>query len=345
MRIVHILCSAALLGALAWTGWWYALAAGQEAALAAWFDDRARAGWQAEHDGIGLTGFPLRLEREIAGIRLADPKTGWAWTAPWLRFESATLSPNRLEVTWPGAQSLAVPGERTDISSGTMAATLELAPDSALGLIHASAEVARLDIRARPGSGPGSGPGWTARAGSVVADIAERVNDDGYAITFRAEAVLLPEPLMARIDPTGLAGREVERITFDGAAVFDAPLDRHLIEDGRLALRAMTIRRAGFQWGRMRLEAKGAIEIDDRGYPKGKIKLTARHWREMIALARRSGAIGADLAGALTTALELIALLGGDRDELDATLKFRDGEVWIGPISIGRAWRLAPPRG
>ncbi len=337
MRIVTILISAALLGALAWTGWWYALARGQEAALSTWFAERARAGWQAEHDGIGLTGFPLRLEREITGIRLADPNTGWAWTAPWLRVESATVSPSRLEVTWPAAQSLSVPGERTDISSSAMAATLELRPGLAMGLVHASAEIAGLDIRA--------GSGWTARAGGVAADIAERVNDDGYALAFRAERVLLPEPLMARLDPTGLAGREVERITFDGAAVFDAPLDRYLIEDGRLALKAMTIRRAGFQWGRMRLEAKGAIEIDERGYPEGKIKLTARHWREIIALARRSGAIGADMAGALTTALELIALLGGDRDELDATLKFRDGEVWIGPISIGRAWRLAPPRG
>ena len=337
MRIVTILIGAAILGALAWTGWWYALARGQEAALAAWFDDRARAGWQAEHDGIGLTGFPLRLEREITGIRLADPRTGWAWTAPWLRVESATLSPSRFDVSWPGAQSLAVPGERTDIASSAMAATLELRPELAMGLIHASAEVAGLDVRSRSG--------WTARAGRIEADIAERVNDDGYAIAFRAEAVLLPEPLMARIDPTGLAGRELERITFDGAAVFDAPLDRHLIEDGRLALKAATIRRAGFQWGRMRLEAKGAIEIDDRGYPTGKIKLTARHWREIIAMARRSGAIGADMAGALTTALELVALLGGDRDQLDATLKFSDGEVWIGPISIGRAPRLAPPRG
>ena len=88
-----------------------------------------------------------------------------------------------------------------------------------------------------------------------------------------------------------------------------------------------------------------AIEIDDRGYPTGKIKLTARHWREIIVMARRSGAIGADMAEALTTALELVALLGGDRDQLDATLKFSDGEVWIGPISIGRAPRLAPPRG
>ncbi len=341
MRIVGILFSALIMGALVWAGWWYALAKGQEAGLAAWFDDRADHGWQAEYTEIGMTGFPLRLEREITDIQLADPKTGWAWSAPWLRVVSDTFTPNRVEVTWPDAQSLAVPGERTDITSRTMAAQLELKPELALGLTHASVDVAGLDVRARPGP---AGRGWTASAGVVEADVAERVNDDGYTITFKAEKVILPEPLMARIDPTGLAGRELERMTFDGSAVFDAPLDRTLIEDGHLALRAATIRRAEFQWGQMRLDAKGKIKVDKQGYPKGKIKITARHWREIIALAQRSGAIGSDVAKALETALELVALLGGDRDELDATLKFKDGHVWIGPISIGKAWRLAPPR-
>ena len=341
MRIVGILCSAAIMGALVWSGWWYALAKGQEAGLGAWFDARARHGWQAEHAGIGLTGFPFLLEREITDIQLADPKTGWAWSAPWLRVVSDTFIPNRVEVTWPDAQSLAVPGERTDITSSTMVALLELEPDLALGLIHASVDVAGLDVRARPGP---AGQGWTASAGVVVADVAERVNDDGYTVAFRAEKVILPEPLMARIDPTGLAGRELERMTFDGSAVFDTPLDRTLIEDGHLALRAAVIRRAEFQWGRMHLDARGKIKVDKQGYPKGKIKITARHWREIISLAQRSGVIGPDVAEALETALELVALLGGDRDELDATLKFDDGEVWIGPIAIGKAWRLAPPQ-
>jgi len=336
MRLVKLIFGATILGALAWIGLWYALARGQEAALAAWFDDRARAGWHAEHDEIGLSGFPLRLERKVAGIRLADPKTGWAWTAPWLHFESGTFTPNHVDVTWPEAQSLSVPGEHTEITSDTMTAQLALQPDTALGLIRASAEVDGLDIRARSG--------WDAQAGRVKADIAERVNDDGYAIALEAENVLMPEPWMARIDPTGMAGRQLDRMTFDGSAVFDTPLDRHLIEDGRLALRAATIRSADLQWGQMRLKATGTIKVDDRGYPDGEIDLTMLQWREIIAMARRSGAIGPEIAEGLTAALELVALIGGNRDELEATLKFEDGEVWIGPVSIGQAWRLAPPR-
>jgi hypothetical protein len=340
IRTVRLLFGAMVLGALAWTGWWHALARGQEAGLTAWFDDRTKHGWQAEHEEIGLTGFPLRLEREIAGINLADPKTGWAWTAPWLRVESAAFRPTRFDVTFPDTQSLAVPGERTNIASTTMTAALDLRPRSALGLIQATVGVTGLDVRSRPILGSG----WTASAERVEADISERVNDEGYAITFLAEKVILPEPLIARIDPTGLAGRNLERMTFDGAAVFNAPIDRHLIEDGRLALKAATIRRAGFQWGNMRLEAKGAIKVDDQGYPVGKIDVTARQWRDIITLAERSGAIGRDIAEGLTTALELVAMLGGNRDELDATLKFKNGDIRIGPVTVGRAPRLAPPK-
>jgi hypothetical protein len=337
MRILQILFSAAILGALAWSGWWYALATGQEAALAAWFDDRGRAGWQAERNQIALTGFPLTVTRRITDIRLADPKTGWAWRAPWLQVESAPASPNRVTVTWPDAQSLAVPGELADITSDTMTAKLELWPGPSLSLISATAQATRLDVRARSG--------WEGGAGSLKAEVSERTNDDGYAITLNAEAVTLPAPLLARIDPIGLAGSEIERITVDGAAVFDAPLDRKLVEDGKLALRAATIRRAGFQWGEMRLEAKGAIKVDPEGYPVGKLEISAKQWRQIITMARRSGAISADLASGLTKALRVVALLAGDIDKLDATLTFQDGEVWIGPLSIGRAPRLAPARG
>ena len=336
MRLIRLISTVAVLGALAWTGWWYVLARGQELALAAWFEDRTRAGWQAEHDGIDLAGFPLLLTREVSGVRLADPETGWAWAAPWLRIESAPFAPGRFDVTWPSAQSLAVPGERTDIATDRMTAHLELRPGASLGLVRASADLSRLEVRSQAG--------WTGRAGSVTAKVAERVNDDGYSIELLAEKLVLPQPVMKLIDPTGLVGRDLERLTYEGSALFDAPLDRHLIEDGRLALKSATVRRAGFQWGQMRLEAKGRIRVNERGCPEGKLDLTMRHWREIVTLGQRAGMFGKDIADAVVTALELVALLGGDRDELDAPLNFADCDVRLGPVRIGRAPRLAPPR-
>ncbi len=127
--------------------------------------------------------------------------------------------------------------------------------------------------------------------------------------------------------------------------MFTRPLDRRLIEEGKVALAQATIRAASLQWGEVRLEVSGAIRVDDDGYPVGSLDVTAQHWREILEMAVRAGAIGREMARAAEGALGLIASLGGDRDRLEATLRLEDGEVWLGPISIGDAPRLAPPKG
>lgn len=337
MRIVGIVLGATVAGALGWAGWWYALALGQQAALAAWFDDRARAGWQAEHGEIALGGFPGEVRRRVEAIELADPRAGWAWTAPWLGIENAAFRPGRFAVAWPGRQRLAIPGELTEITSERMTATLELRPEPALGLVMADAVTEGLRLASQAG--------WTAGAARLRASVSARANDAGYDVTLIAEQALMPEPMMARIDPLGFAGREIERITLDGTAMFRQPLDRRVVEDGKLALKLADIRRAGFQWGELRLEARGRLAVDAAGFPEGKLDVTARHWREILAMAVRAEAIGPATAEATTAALELVALIGGDPDELDATLTFADREVWLGPVSLGPAPRLAPPEG
>ena len=337
MRILNVLFTVLILGALAWTGWWYAVATGQERALEHWFDQRAEAGWQAEHGPIELSGFPLDVVREVPEIRLADPEAGWAWAAPFLRIESGPVTPTRFDVTWPPEQHFAVPGEGVRITTESLATRLAVHPEKALGLVEARLEAARLDLAARSG--------WEANAAVLEARVSERVNDAGYDLWLDAKQVEMPRPLMARIDPLGLAGRELERLVFDGAAVFTRPLDRHLIEDARIGLREATVRRANLKWGEIRLELAGAVRVDETGYPVGELDVTAHHWREIVAMARRSGAIGEDMAKALESALRLIAALGGDAERLDATLRLADGRVWLGPVSIGEAPRLAAPRG
>ena len=336
-RLLSILSTVVILGALAWTGWWYALALGQEQALAHWFEERAEKGWQAEHGEIEATGFPFRLVRRIPEIRLADPEAGWAWAAPFLTIASGPVSPTHFDITWPGSQDFAVPGESVEITAGTLTSRLAARPEAALRLEEARVEAAALEVEARSG--------WTAGAKTVEARVGARTNDEGYDVRLRAERVVLPRPLIARIDPLGIAGREVERLVIDGAAVFTRPLDRHLIEEGDIGLVQATIRNAALQWGEVRIEVEGAVRVDDDGYPVGKLDVTAQHWREILEMAVRAGAIGPEMAKGIEGALGLVAALSGDRDRLDATLRLDDGEVWLGPISVGDAPRLAAPKG
>ena len=97
----------------------------------------------------------------------------------------------------------------------------------------------------------------------MTLDLFEKPEDLGppnsYDLTFESTKLKLPKEIVAAIDPTGWLKPAVDRLTVSGHAAFRDPIDRIALEEGRLALRAATIREAGFEWGDMRLVAKGAV--------------------------------------------------------------------------------------
>ena len=73
--------------------------------------------------------------------------------------------------------------------------------------------------------------------------------------------------------------------------------------------------------------------------------LSCPRWdlESIAANAARYGFDGVDFRGLLD---EMdVTVIPEFTGRLDATLKFKDGEVRIGPVTIGRAPRLAPPKG
>ncbi|MEM7668821.1 MAG: DUF2125 domain-containing protein, partial [Pseudomonadota bacterium] len=159
-----------------------------------------------------------------------------------------------------------------------------------------------------------------------------------------AQSVVLPLPLMQKIDPTGLLQPEMQELTIRGTAAFAAPLDRYALEDGELALRAATLRTVRLDWGDLRLVARGRFDVDPAGYPAGEIDLTLVNWRQMLVIAREARVLDPSLIDAAEQALEFIARLRGEADRIDVPLGLSGGKIRIGPIAIADAPRLAPPR-
>ncbi len=335
MRLVRLLSTLAVIAALGWSGWWYALALGQEVALRRWFSERREAGWQADYGALRLAGFPLRVSRRIEDLALADPSTGWAWTAPAFRIDSHPLDPARFTLVWPTEQLFAVPGERVRVASAEMRADLAVASSDRLPLRGAALRVAGLRLEGESG--------WRAEAGLVAGAVTRREGTD-YEIDLDAEKLTVPGPLLERLDPAGVAGGEIERVVAKGSVGLDRPLDLATIEHGRLAVRHADIRALRLEWGALRLEAKGRIEADARGYPEGEIDVSARYWREIITMLERGGVIGPRLADSITSALTFVAGLDGDPDSLDGTLRFAEGRVWFGPVPLAAVPRIARPR-
>lgn len=339
MRVIKPLIALVVLAALGWTGWWFLLASGQEAALSHWFAERREKGWQAEHGEIDVSGFPMKLDRRIEDIALTDPATGWSWELPEVTLEGAAQSPTVLRLVFPETHRISLPREKIDVTHHRLAAFLSLTPGQTLALREASMEGEAFALTGQSG--------WTARAADLAAALTLREPEAGpansYNLAVRAIDVALPKPLLALIDPTGLLESKVDEVVWEGHAALAAPIDRIALEDGRLAVKAATIRNARLTWGDLAVEMQGSVEVDAAGYPDGKMKLRLRNWRRMIAIAREGGAVDRNVLDAVEQALGFVALLAGNDTDLSVPLNLSGGKIRIGPVAVADAPRLAPP--
>ncbi|MEL6476206.1 MAG: DUF2125 domain-containing protein [Pseudomonadota bacterium] len=339
-RFVQMLGAGLVLAGLCLSLWWGLLAQGQEAAMAAWFADRRGDGWQAEHGEISVAGFPLRLDRRIEAIALADPEAGWSWQLPEVAVSGHALAPTEIAIALPAQHRLAVPGERVEIAHEALTASLALAPGGALTLREAMLRGRKLRLSAQSG--------WVADAVSLQADIVQRPPEAGpensYNLRIEAVEMAIPKPVLAAIDPTGLLEAVVNRALFEGHAAFSDPLDRFALEDGRLALAQASIRVARLDWGEVAVEARGSFLVDPAGYPEGKIKLKLRNWRRMLAVARESERVPGEVVDAVEQALGFVALLAGGDAELDVPLDMAGGKLRIGPVTVADLPRVGLER-
>lgn len=319
--------------ALGWSGYWFIGSSAKESAIISWLEDRQKAGWIANYDSLKIKGFPNRFDTRIETLELADPNSGWAWSAPEFQVLALSYQPNHVIAAWPETQKLSSTYETISITSSDMKASVVFEPNTGLALDRSTLTVADLGLT--------STEGWTNRMEKVV--LATRQSDTlefGHDLAFDAQNFAPAKLLKSRIDPEGSLPAVFQTVHLEATVGFDAPWDRAAIEAGAPELTHVDIGNFKAVWGELELRLKGAVDIDARGFPVGQISIKAKKWREMLSLAKTAGAISPELAATLESGLGLIALLSGNKDSLDAPLSFSNGLVHIGPIPIGPAPRL-----
>ncbi|MEO0999318.1 MAG: DUF2125 domain-containing protein [Pseudomonadota bacterium] len=333
MRTLVILVVLVLIGG---SGWWWWKAGAREAALTGWLTERREAGWVAEAGLLEVRGFPNRLDAVVETLEIADPAAGWAWAAERVEVLTLAYDSRQAIVVWPGEQRVGSPEERVALTGETLRASLVFA-DDALTLDRLVVEAA--------GVGIASTEGWTATL--EAAQLNTRRTEEGGAPGFGHDVALsrvrnlrLPAPLRDRLDPAGLMPEVVETAELDATFAFDAPWDLAAVEGAAPALTALSLRRFFVDWGELELTARGTLRADAAGRAEGEIEITARNWREMIRLAEATGALDERLGRTLEQALELIALVSGDGDEIEVPLTFSRGRMRLGPVTLGDAPRL-----
>lgn len=341
MRAIRYLVFLAVLAAICWSGWWYLLARGQEQALEAWFEARRQDGWQAEFAELSVTGYPFVHERKIRDLSLTDPQSGWSWQASDLTFTSAPHAPTDYTVALPPRHELAFPGERVTVTNNALSGRLALTPDTGLALRTAALDVADLKLAAQSG--------WTAEAARGTVRLTARDAAAGppnaYNLDLDLQAIDIPRPVLEALNLGDLAESRLDALLIEAHAAFRDPIDRHSLENGHLALRTASISRARLEWGEAVLAARGRFEVDPRGYPVGEIDLSLRNWKQLIAMARRSGRIKPGILDAISGALDLLSVFSGSKEALSVPLTLGNGKIRLGPVAIADAPRLAPPLG
>lgn len=323
------ICAAA---ALAWFGYWFLGAAALERSLTEWFESRRAEGWQVEWTELNVRGFPNRFDTTLTEPAFADPGTGVAWQAPFFQLLALSYQPNKVIAVFPETQTILTPLGRSQLDSTKMQGSLHLgasaqlplqsavfvadAPELTTALGRTRAQTLRLAMRATEGE------------------------TQSYDLGLEALGLALPVALKRQLDPGELLPPALETMRLDAVIAFDRTWDLRALEDRRPQPTRIRLNEARAQWGPLGLRAAGDLTISDTGRATGEITIKATNWRDILALAERSGIIPEQLLPLLERGLQALAGLSGPENSLDIPLTLRDGAVRLGFISLGDAPRL-----
>ncbi|MEM9755899.1 MAG: DUF2125 domain-containing protein [Pseudomonadota bacterium] len=317
MRILARVVGALGVLALIWAGLWFAASVAVERNVVHWL---ATGG--AEADSVNVGGFPLALRTDITGLAIRDPAADLSWTVPAAVISQPAVRPNSAAAEITGPHRLDWAGVPITITHDTLSgnaavALMEGGALSTVRLTATEAEVTAPDLSLSP---------------------------------------LSAETVDVAVERRGHAGYAVE-LALDGARAFEAPGDLrisavveldHPLDHGALSgtvprIQSLRVTELTGDWGGMVLTVSGMVSVDPQGFPDGELRVQAADWAAGLRAAEAAGLFGPEGSGPVGATLAILAASEGSPEHIDTTLVFFDGRIFLGPVPLGPAPRLAPP--
>lgn len=307
-----------------WSAAWFATARTLERAAETWLADTAAAGVIAGYDELSVGGWPLRLDLRVERPRLLHPATGLGWQGERARGGVALWAPLRPElvpegqqVVWLDAAAWVLQARRL---RGGVRLALRPAPVDGIEIVLSGAELRAPGgeiVRLAEGAlraAPGKGAPWAA------VDLA------GLAI----ERLDWPEDVAA---PPG-----------EPVARFSGRVEVAPVKTGPWPPTRIVLQELALDWGATRLRGGGSLDVAPEGWPEGRVTFEAEAWEPLVALVVSLGMVPADVAQTWLQVLAALEEAGGVEDVLEVPLIFERGRISFGPVPLGTAPLLAPPR-
>lgn len=315
--------------AVTWGGYWFVGARALENGAQAWFQDQAGAGWLAERSSLSVSGFPNRFDLTVNDLRLADPETGFGWTAPFVQVLSLSYKPWHVIAALPNLQQVQTPEQDLSVASDRLQGSIVVVPGTNLILDRVTLVGDALRIT--------SDLGWTVGV-DTLRFATKQAAPGGTMHEIGVELLgLMPDARITSALPQ-LPGK-LDRLHLDAVVTLTAPLDRNAGKSRPQALQ-IDLKDLQLAWGPLVLTGTGSVQSGSGGLAEGRVGLTLRNWREAIPLAVAAGLITAEVAPTWQNMFALLAAQSGDPADLDLPLVFAKGRMSLGPLPLGPAPRL-----
>lgn len=316
----------AVLALALWSGWWWFASDTAVKAAQGWFAARQAEGWRAGHRGIGVQGYPNRIDLTIAQPDLAPPGGGWGWQAPFVQVLSLSYKPWHLIAAFAPEQRFATPAGPVELTAERLQASLVLVPgtDLALGRFQLAGSGLRLDGAAGGSAGQLSLAARPAVGLALAHDIGLELRD-----------VLPPEGFLAALPP-GSRPPGTASLRLDATVALSATLDRHAART-RPQVQRVLLREARLDWGAVKGFAAGELVPDAAGLAEGQLELRLEGAAAALELAVAAGLIAPEARAAWQNALATLAPQG---QALTLPLRLAGGRMSVGPLPVGPAPRL-----
>lgn len=312
-----------ILAFAAWSGWWWFASSTARTATEAAFVEARAAGWLAGHGGIGIAGYPNRVDLTITTPELTEPEGRWGWKAPFVQLFALTYKPWHLIAAFAPEQALSTPLGPMTLTAGKLQSSLVLEPGADLTLERSQLVGEAVSLTGAFGSLSAQSLSFATRP--AVAAI------NAHDIGLELQGITLPAALAARL-PADLFAPGTARLHLDAEAGFSSPINRHAAQT-RPEITRISLRDASLSWGAARLSVTGTMIPDALGRAEGTLSLEIAGGREMVEAAAALGL----LPGDMQRSIELMLAANGTGRPLTLPLTLKDGRLRIGPFVVAEA--------
>ncbi len=341
-RLSLAVCAAVVMTAGAYAGYWYWGAGKMDDTVSAWIADWRRAGYRIDYAEKSVGGFPWTVRIRLVRPAFADPAGAWSWTGGNLDLSAEPWSPTKYKLSAAGTHDAVVPVAGRLVP---MQATADRVEGVAEFDLDGRLRQADITLENLDGVAPALNADLKIDRATVTltqpASPARVHEDEEAALDLLVQGLRLPAAL------SGPLGRYVAHTSLRARLLGPFPRTdmRGALESWRDSGGTLDVPWLSIQWGPTKLRAEGTLALDEELRPSAAFDTKVAGLGDTLDALVTAKLIRPDAARLAGVGLMLLARTppGGGEPELAIPLSATDGEVYLGPIKMGRIPPVLPP--